>query len=440
MNPQLAPGIPQRLAVAALFGAIFTVHLLYIFVVQMPERQVRLRGKKIVFQGLRLYDDEDQYLLIAHHLYQAGTLSLDGQHPTGQRVPLYPLALAGTFAVSAGLTPALGLNCLLAALAALLAYALARLFWSPGVGLAAMAAVGFSPHSFNWFLWMQAEALLSVFILGFLVAFLKLLRTGRRLFALICGLLAGLASLTRPETVLLVPLYLAVLGYYCVRRRRPWLRPGLVLAAGAILVLTPWLGRNYLVLASPSLSTLGGFTFAGAHNDKAGKHPGSWYAFMAYAEPGELAEVDKLSEPAQDRYLWQRGIKWLRDQNLKDLAVLEMHKLHRTFKPSFRFWGKEFGRETLHLLLIIPFTLLFLAGVTVGLMRQCLDRDPDRRDQFLALWLVFLIPLAVTLIFWGSARFRAPYEPVAFALSVGCLVDIYESWQKKRAVGKVPAT
>ncbi len=438
MNRFLQSGTPHRLAVAALFAAIFAVHLLYIFVVQLPEREVRLRGKKIVFQGLRLYDDEDQYLLIAHHLYQSGRLSLDGQHPTGQRVPLYPLALAGTFALSAGLTPTLGLNCLLAALTALLAYALARLFWSPGVGLAAMAAVGLSPHTFNWFLWIQAEALLSVLILAFLIAFLQLLRTGHGLYALVCGLLAGLASLTRPETVLLAPLYLAVLIHYCVNRRRPWLRPGLVLVLGTALVLTPWLCRNYAVLGSPSLSTLGGFTFAGAHNTIAGKHPGSWYAFMAYAEPGELAEAEKLSEPAQDRYLWQRGIKWLRDQTLKDLIVLELHKLHRTFKPSFRFWGKEFGPDILHFIIIVPFTLLFLFGVTAGLARQVRDRDPDRRHQFLALWLVFLIPLAVTLIFWGAIRFRVPYEPVAFTLGVGCLAEMLTAGKKSGTREKAP--
>ncbi|MBM4285643.1 MAG: hypothetical protein FJ128_10410 [Deltaproteobacteria bacterium] len=435
MSPPSATSPAHRLAVAALFLVIFALHALYVAVVQLPEREVRLRGKKIAFQGLRLYDDEDQYLQIAWNLARHGMLSLDGRRPTATRVPLYPLALAGTLSLPHGLTLALGLNCLLAALAALLSYFLARLFWSPPTGLLAMTLTGLSPHSFNWFLWMQAEALLAVLLLAFLIVLVQLLRTARTGYAWLAGLLAGLAALTRPETALLIPLYLVFLAYYRGSRRQPFLKAGLALALAAGLTLLPWLVRNYAVMGTPTLSTLGGFTFAGAHNDRVRTHPGSWYAHLAYAGPEELDRVEALPEPEQDRFLWRRGLSWLSNLTWREFLVLEVQKLHRTFKPSFRLWGKEFGWSAVHLVLTAPFALLYCLALTVGLVRLAREPDLNRRAQLAALVWIFLLPLAVTLIFWGNMRFRAPYEPVIFTLGAGLLTH----WRGRDGQEKAPA-
>jgi hypothetical protein len=43
--------------------------------------------------------------------------------------------------------------------------------------------------------------------------------------------------------------------------------------------------------------------------------------------------------------------------------------------------------------------------------------------KYAALFLILVIPLAVTLIFFGDVRFRVPYEPVIFTLAIGFLAN-----------------
>jgi len=411
----------RRALLVFLVILIFALHVLYVLLVQLPQRQVRLTGKKTDSGGLyqlALFDDEIDYVNLAYHLSRQGVFSLDGDKPTALRVPLFPLMLTPVFILTADATWALGLNCLLVALTALGCYFLGKLYYSPRAGLMAMLIVGASPHTFNWLLWLQAEALLSCLLVFFLVSFTCLMRYQKSAYAGLSGVLAGLAGLARPEAVLLVPLYLGYLVYQGRFHRPVTLRLALVFTFAALGALTPWVARNYVTLHYPGLSTLGGFTFAGGHNEKTlAAHRGSWYAFSAYASAAEINHTQHLDEVAFDRYLWQRGWRLLRRLTLAQFLYLELNKLHKTFKPSFRLWGKEYGRETLNLLLVTPYVLLYL--VFGGLLLTLpFPRLRPRLPGSGLLLLALVVPLTVTLIFWGSIRFRTPYEPLAFTLCV----------------------
>ncbi len=414
----------HKVILVHLFIIIFAVHLLYVFFVQLPQRETRLTGRKTPaggFYHLALFDDEYDYVTLAHHLSRQGVFTLNGRQPTAGRVPLYPLLLAPVLVFTANAAWVLWINCLLTAIAALGCYFLGRLYWSPRAGLIAMALAGFSPHTFNWFLWLQAEALLSVLLIYFLVSLTCLIKSPNQWYASGSGILAGLAALTRPEAVLLIPLYLVYLWYHFRRSWRPGGRLVLVYLICAGAVIAPWVGRNYAVLKFPGLSSLGGFTFAGGQNEKTlAHHPGSWYAFGAYASAAELKKTAALSEIDFDRYLWQRGWRIIQTLTWPQFLFLEINKLHRTFKPSFRAWGKEFNCERLNLILVTPYFLLYLS-FGVLLISCVLIRSQPAFPDLVVLLLSFLVPLTVTLIFWGAIRFRTPYEPVAFTICAGYL-------------------
>jgi hypothetical protein len=96
---------------------------------------------------------------------------------------------------------------------------------------------------------------------------------------------------------------------------------------------------------------------------------------------------------------------------------LEAMKLFNTLKPSFGFLPKSFNR-IYNLIMVSPFFVLYLYFIwliTVRpklLLRNCAP-----------LVLIFSIPLLTTLIFYGTVRFRIPYEPVMFLIAIGHLVQ-----------------
>ena len=423
----------NKLVILIIFTLIFITHLLYIAFVQLPKREVRLTGKKTAVPGIykiALFDDEDQYVNLARNLINKNFFSLDGEKPTATRVPLWPLALSLVFRFSNDVTYALAINCFLAALAALGCYILGRLYWSSRAGLLALVLVGFSPHTFNWFLWLQAEALLSVLIISFLIFFSFLIKYKQIRYAILSGLSAGLATLTRPEALLIIPLYLGYLIYLFHNNRHYLVNLAVTLVFSAGMVIFPWILRNYVTMNYFGLSTIGGFTFSGGHNEiTLTRHLGSWYAFSGYASPEEQKKVAGLDEVAFDKYLWQRGWETLKKLNIRDLLYLELMKVLKTFKPSFRVWGKEYQKEILNLLLVAPYFLLYILFYFFLIYHYLILRDSP--INITPLLLIFLVPLTVGLIFWGPIRFRVPYEPVVFTISAGYLEQYWQArWFK----------
>ena len=110
-------------------------------------------------------------------------------------------------------------------------------------------------------------ALMSETLFGMLVAFavlqtLRLLDNPTRLGIALLGLLTALAALTRSEGLLLIPL-LAIPVLAAAPRRR--LELGAIVAGVAVLVITPWVARNWDRFGEPVYSTNDGATIAGAN-------------------------------------------------------------------------------------------------------------------------------------------------------------------------------
>ncbi len=128
---------------------------------------------------------------------------------------------------------------------------------------------------------IMSEPLYDVFMLASLAAALAHRRSSHRYrWALLAGVLAGLATLTRAQAmILLVPLAIAVWD------GRPWrsraaIGPPLVLLVAAALTIAPWTIRNARELhAFVPVSTQLGSALAGTYNDSARadtQNPAAW--------------------------------------------------------------------------------------------------------------------------------------------------------------------
>jgi len=228
--------------------------------------------------------DQPFYLGIAHDLAENGRFTdgvmfsrpgADGERPPGMRfAPLYPALVAGASEIDPGLRQ--GVDCLVAtggqvrgcptdalSLRWLQFFELAAFFWmvwwmadaacGPVVGwLSLLVSFGAAPLLLRSVNYLMTEMTCLVLTAAAMAAAVKAARSGHRVaWSAGCGAMLGLAALTRPAFLYLIPV--CVLGGLAFGRRRA-VRRVLAMGGAAALVLAPWILRNELVLGRASLT------------------------------------------------------------------------------------------------------------------------------------------------------------------------------------------
>lgn len=162
--------------------------------------------------------------------------------------PLYPLATAGTAALTGGDVVYAGLvvSALSSALLVLAVMWLVSYFTTRRVALAVAVMAALFPPIYQLSLSMLPDALCLALSVAFLAAFLRAERGGTWVAA---GILFGLAWLTRSSATLLLPAAF-VYGVLTWGWRRTIIRCGGV-GFATLVVVSPWLWHNYTVWGKP---------------------------------------------------------------------------------------------------------------------------------------------------------------------------------------------
>jgi 4-amino-4-deoxy-L-arabinose transferase-like glycosyltransferase len=358
--------------------------------------------------------------------------------PTAFRAPLWPLTLAGVYAVSDPVAAhhrwiaARIVLALLGTLAVALMGLVARMLWGRRAGLVALALGAVCVP-----LVVVGGTLITetLFVALELAAVAAALTAGRSPHALSCvlatGALTGAAMLARSNAVvLLVPMAIAVWSV----RTRLWERRGVsaaALGATALLVVAPWTIRNAVSMHDfVPLTTEAGSAFAGTYNPDAAhaRHfPGTW------KPPRKLPSVapqlrGELGEAARARRLVAFGAGYAARHPGYPLSVLARNTA-RLFGLGGRDW-RRLGATTISLpaaaadasaiwlVLVAP---LVLAGAVAAWRR-----GPRW------IWLVPALMLLSAALFVGEARFRAPVDPFLVLLAA-CGGDALLTWLRPPA-------
>ena len=198
-------------------------------------------------------EDSRQFHVLAKNLAEFGTLSLEREapyYPSARRTPLYPMLLAGVYAVAG---PEVQLvkcfQILLGPITCALTFALAAtLFRNSRIALVAAALVALSPPVITFSNRLLSEGLFAALLVGATLATCVWIRrestTSGNFFMV--GILWGALALTKPEAALLPVAVIPVLLLISRRRVVTLLQ---VTAAMVLwmLLLTPWLARNYRI-------------------------------------------------------------------------------------------------------------------------------------------------------------------------------------------------
>ena len=316
--------------------------------------------------------------------------------------PLYPLYLAVVRAVLGDSVTAVRIfGACLSLFSVLLVFALAERHLGKGEGRVPAWIMAAMPTLVYYDGRLRSESLYILLLL--VVAWLWTAKNGRPgWLALMAGVPLGLATLVRPEAVVL----LAVLALLGMRKRgatavvrAAFLLPGLLLVVG------PWSARNEILLGIHApVSTNGGYNF--------------WKSFNPMTDGSQIPVTDLsmwegVAEEDMDAVGYREGWRFIRAHPVRSLFLVPAKWAHlfgpeRDFlsdirrhqvprrAPGFDLGIALFGNACWFLLLGLG--LVALAGPSGGPVKE------------IAL-AVLLMLLAVHAVFFGDDRFHVPLIP-----------------------------
>jgi 4-amino-4-deoxy-L-arabinose transferase-like glycosyltransferase len=173
--------------------------------------------------------------------------------PTAVLPPVYCYLLAALFKVfrpetTPSIIAALSLNSLFSALTCIPVYLLAQQAFGPRVAKWAGWGWVFSPYGIYYGAdWAWSTCLVTLELAWLFFYGWRLEKSCRRGEWLLFGALCGIAALTEPVTLAVLPFLGLWTLYRRYRQRRPWKLQTIAAALAGIAVLAPWIVRNYEV-------------------------------------------------------------------------------------------------------------------------------------------------------------------------------------------------
>jgi Dolichyl-phosphate-mannose-protein mannosyltransferase len=228
-----------------------------------------------------------------------------------------------------------------------------------------------------------------------------------RSWLLWCGVIGGLAALTRPAHLF----FLLLLGLWLLARRR--LRDAVLVAVGALLVIVPWTARNVREYGRPVLiASEGGITFW------TGNHPMSSGEGDMAANPAIKRDNQRLRAAHEGLSPEQLEPVYYREA-LQAIARDPLWWMGLLARKAFYTWIPVGPSYTLHstrylVASVVSYGLLLAAGVAGALIVTRARRWPT------ALGLLVASAMLVCIVFFPQERFRIPViDPalVVFAAS-----------------------
>lgn len=376
-------------------------------------------------------DASDYHGLAVRLTEGRGFVTAHGE-PTAVRGPLYPAFLASVYLV-------LGADPQKAAVvqAALGGVTVALLIWFGWltIGYVEGLAAGFLAAVYPGLFWLPRVLLSENLIMPLLLLTLggaaMLMDTRRAVWAVVTGASLAFATLTRTNTLFVVPLL--CLGLFLSMRQDTRLRKVLGMILAMVLTfcacLMPWAYRNDRTFGrGPLLSTTGGITLYTSYWPPRVGSKRIWGNVPGVEDPAVAAASATGNEAAGSAQLTKVTIERLRAEPAYFFSLWPVKTMWLLVPFDWDWFPREPGRTRTFNLGYV----LLLAPAAAGFRR--LMTHPWRRQ-----WLLWLLPSAVllqALVFYGGPRFRLPAESSLLILAGAGFVamsrDVRRRWPGAR--------
>jgi len=428
--------------------SLFSLPVLTIFVLAVS---VRVMYNRVVANGYYPLHDSQTYQAIALNILHEHCYCYLPHLSTVDRAPLWPLAIAAIYAVLGehDMMVRLFLSLVGAGTCVLIYYFVRDLFGSR-IALIAGLAASVYPFLFIYDGWLYSESLYIFLLFAFCYALYRLQRTPSRSLMLISGILLGLVSLTRPNGLIILGLFIAwamVLGIAKVQTWRILLQSVVLITLVTLVIILPWTIRNYVVThALVPIATGDGKVLIGAYNNKI-DNPNSqdrqyYQQYLGtWLKPEEVApqlvkqfpaNCSGACEVARDNVYKAAALQWIGSHlnKLPHVFVLHAAYLWQTTSseadfPFNRFPDRIYSKLTIVLMeLYTPLLFLLAAiGLIVTLRRW---------RELLFIYSMIALTFAQSVALYGFARFRAPIEPMLLVLAAGAVWWLATLFMKRR--------
>src|SRR5688572_10698695 len=323
--------------------------------------------------GVRLYFGEEYFWRNSYSLFYQIAERLAAGHGLSyewmgtkyaHRPPVYPALLAATTMFGRSYIAIVVLQSLIGAGTVLCAYFIGKELFDKTVGRLAAIGVAFYPYFV-----MHDTALQETGVFTFLTALSVLLLLKSRhssSIAFAAGVALGLAILTRATLIGFVPLALLWVLLLSDRVRGQAVRKTAAVSIGLMLVIAPWLVRNYVQIGTPTISTLSGLTLWAGNNP----HTFSNYPKQSIdrsvntawrgLNPEEDAYIRSLDEVSQNGWFINKAIEYIK-QHPRESLIRAGRKVAAGFSWSLNP-ERDRSVQTVYFVSYVPVLVLALFG------------------------------------------------------------------------------
>ncbi len=388
-----------------------------------------------------LYRDWVDPFVLAHWAFGLVARSIVSGHgfgnvfaetgPTAVLPPIYSYLLAGIFKIfgietTASVIAALSLNSLFSALTCVPVYLLAKQAFGDRVAKWAGWGWAFSPYGIYYGAdWAWSTCLVTLELAWLFYFAWRLEKNCRRGDWPIFGALCGVAALTEPVTLAVLPLLGLWTLYRRYRQAFPWKMQTLAAALAGTAVLAPWIIRNYEVFHRfiPVRSGFGLELYIG-NNGYSTRWVNS--ALQPNHSDAELSEYERVGEMAYMDHKRQQATDYIRAHPgwyvwMTCRRAVYMWTGYWSFSREYL---KEEPLDPPNIFVDTTLTILALLGLRRVFQqeKQQLDRqqrDEQRRDAPLGVRfaiVLFFFPLAYYFSHPETYYFR-PVDPLIVMLA-----------------------
>jgi 4-amino-4-deoxy-L-arabinose transferase-like glycosyltransferase len=367
------------------------------------------------------YPDGRRYMQVARNLAE-GMGPVDSSSVRAGTDPLYPIVLAPAARAGGG-DRAMArwgrvVNLLAGCAAIFLTAQVGGLLFGESVGLFAAAIFAMEPIQIFFCGLVLTESLYTFFLLGAVYCLVRMkMELGWR-WAAACGVILGLATLTRSSHLFLNLLLIPMLAAWTSGDWRRRASSVAVATLAMIVTLSPNVVRNYKLFDKLILTRSGsGASMMEGLGPWADGAPGM--DRIRYPEFAKSAD-----EFERDAACRNEALEWARDNPARAMS-LAWTKLRRTWSPTINAPGYD---RPLYAAVGWLTTMPVFVLIVIGAWRV-------RRDW--RVWSLLVAPAAyytlVHMVFVGSVRYRIPAMPMLFVLAGAAAVTLYERSRARTA-------
>ena len=396
----------------------------------------------------------DYYPLRDSFFYQSIAFSIVRAHcfcvapplPTVDRAPLWPAIIAVIYA-------ALGFHdfyarlflCFIGSGTCTLLYLFARDLFSQRIGVLAGLVAAIYPELYIYDGWLYAESLYIFLLFAFCYILYRLQRTSQAGWAILGGVVLGLLSLTRPNALLVLILFIVwaiSVGWTKIIPWRVVTKRAMTIVLISLALIAPWTARNYAISqAFVPVATGDGTVLLGAYNNLILRTPnfvGAWIA-PKQSNPAIARPYNGICaascEVARENAFRSAAVQWIGSHASVMPYLLGLHFIRmwqpdteEADLPTKRFPNQSPSQFVKSMMQKFPVPIFILAALGLVVTWR-------RWRELLFIYLMIALVIGENVVFYGSPRFRAPLEPILILLAAGAIW-----WMTQRLIllGAIP--